>query len=80
MTRLLVLLLLAGCATTPITQGVDVPVYVKCVTTVPSVPDFEVRALRTDASEGEKFLAFARDTLKHFRYEGELSAALAGCL
>ena len=75
------LLLLAGCATAPpATIEVKVPVYVKCVTAAPVRPAFEVLALPPGASDGEKVLAIARDMPRHFKYEGHLEAAVAGCL
>ena len=43
-------------------------------------PAFAALVLPGDASEGEKVLALARDTLLHFKCEGQLEAALAGCL
>lgn len=73
-------MLLAGCATKAPTVEVKVPVYVSCVKEVPARPAFESLALPGDASDGEKVLALARDTLLHFKYEGQLEAALAGCL
>lgn len=68
-----------GCATAPPTVEVKVPVYVACAKPVPR-PVFAFPLLTSDASEGEKVIAMARDTLLHFKYEGQLEAALAGCL
>lgn len=76
----LVLALLASCAAAPATVEVKVPVHVPCVKSVPVRPAFASVALPADASEGEKVLALARDTLLHFKYEGQLEAALAGCV
>lgn len=73
------LMILAGCATAPATVEVKVPVYVPCAKAVPR-PAFEFPALPGDASEGEKVLAMARDTLLHFKYEGQLEAVVAGCV
>lgn len=72
-------LAVAGCATRPATVEVKVPVHVPCVKAVPARPAFAALALPLDASEGEKVLALARDTLLHFKYEGELEAVVAGC-
>lgn len=72
-------LLLTGCATAPPTLEVKVPVYVPCAKPVPR-PAFAFPLLTNDASEGEKVVAMARDTLLHFKYAGQLEAALAGCL
>lgn len=77
----LVLLLLPGCGTAPpVPCRVNIPVYTPCLKAVPARPAFESLALPGDASNGEKVLALARDTVQHFKYEGELEAALAGCL
>ena len=73
--------LLAGCgAAPPITQQVDVPVYVPCVKAVPARPEFEFSKLPLDATDGEKVLALARDWPRGRVYEGKLEAAIAGCL
>jgi hypothetical protein len=72
--------MLAGCATKPATVEVKVPVYVPCVTAAPPRPAFEFPVLPGDASDGEKVLAMARDTLRHFKYEAQLEAVVAGCL
>lgn len=78
--KYLLILLLAGCATHTPTVEVKVPVYVSCVKSPPVRPAFASLALPGDASEGEKVLALARDTLLHFKYEGQLEAVIAGCL
>ena len=78
--RCLLILLLAGCATKPATVEVKVPVYAPCVKSAPARPAFEFPALTKDASDGEKVLAMARDTLLHFKYEAQLEAIVAGCL
>ena len=72
-------LLLIGCATKPATVEVKVPVYAPCAKPVPR-PTFAFPLMAADASDGEKVLAMARDTLVHFKYESQLEAALAGCL
>lgn len=77
---LIPLLMLAGCAhKAPTTQEVAIPVYVPCVKEVPVKPDFEAPKLAPDASSGEKVLAIARDTPRHFKYEGQLEAVIEGC-
>lgn len=78
--KYLLLLLLAGCAAKPATQEVMIPVYTKCVVAMPIKPAFEVLKLGNGVSDGEKILAISRDTPLHFKYEGLLEAALAGCL
>jgi len=69
-----------GCASRPATLEVKVPVYVSCVKEVPVRPTFASPSLPGDASEGEKVLALARDTLLHFKYEGQLVAIITGCM
>jgi hypothetical protein len=75
------LLLLAGCASAPrpVTQTVDVPVYVPCVRAAPLRPEFEFDKLPLAAPDGEKVLALARDWPRGRKYEGELEAVIAGC-
>lgn len=83
MKKLLILALAlaaVGCATKPATVEVKVPVHVPCVKAVPARPAFAAPELPSDASEGEKVLALARDTLLHFKYESQLEAIIAGCL
>ena len=78
---ILVAALLAGCATkAPAALEVKVPVYVKCVATVPARPEFATRGLAVDASDGEKVLAIARDLPVHLKYAAQLEAVIAGCL
>jgi hypothetical protein len=78
---LIAVVLLAGCSTAPPpTQIVEVPVHTPCVTGTPVRPVYEFDKLPLDASGGEKILALARDWPVGRKYEGELEAALAGCL
>jgi hypothetical protein len=72
---------LAGCATkAPTTQEVKIPIFTPCVKMAPSRPTFATAALTPASSDGEKVLAIARDLPMHLKYEGELEAAIAGCL
>lgn len=80
LTVLTISMLVACAGPAPITQEVKIPVFTPCVKVVPTRPAFESLALPGDASNGDKVMALARDTLQHFRYEGQLEAALAGCL
>ena len=74
-------MLLAGCGTAPPpTQIVEVPVHAPCVKDDPARPDYEFEKLPLDAPAGDKVLALARDWPRGRKYEGELEAALAGCL
>ncbi len=71
-----------GCTTKPpiVTQEVKIPVAVPCITAAPARPAFEFPLLSPTATNGDKILTMARDTLLHFKYEGQLEAAIAGCL
>lgn len=71
---------LLGCgAAKPLPPEPKIPVYTSCVKDMPVKPDFEAPKLAADASKGEKVLAIARDTPRHFKYEGQLEAVIEGC-
>ncbi|OFA08839.1 hypothetical protein [Duganella phyllosphaerae] len=73
--------LLAGCGTAPpAPQTVYVPVHTPCVKNEPVAPVYKFDKLPLDAPAGAKVLALARDWLAGRKYEGELEAALAGCV
>ncbi len=73
--------LLAGCCSTPLAPvEVRVAVTVPCIKTVPERPDFEFDRLPSLASDGGKVLALARDWPRGRSHEGQLQAAIAGCL
>jgi len=73
-------LLLAGCTTAPPSPvRVEVPVMVSCIGEVPPRPAYEFDKLAKTAADGEIILALARDWLRGRKYEGELSAVIAGC-
>lgn len=77
---ILLTILLAGCAgPVPMTQRVDVPVYVPCVKERPQRPVFEFDKLDAGVSDGRKVVALARDWARGRKYEGELEAVVAGC-
>lgn len=77
---LAVVVLLAGCATTPpATVRVEVPVMVPCIGEVPPRPAYEFDKLPAMATDGEIILALAQDWPRGRKYEGELEAAIAGC-
>ena len=64
---------LAVCGSAPpITQYVNIPVYLPCVKEAPARPEFEFNKLPLDATDGEKILALARDWPRGRKYEGEL--------
>jgi len=76
--------LVAGCAAdrpVPVTQTVNVPVPVPCVSreSVPARPNYEFDKLQLSASDGEKILALGRDWPRGRAYEGELEAIIAAC-
>ncbi len=78
---LLIVVLLSGCTSAPPAPvKVNIPVFTPCVKAAPPRPAFEFPLLPATASAGEKVIAMARDTLRHFKYEGELEAVVAGCL
>lgn len=78
--QLTVVLLLAGCATTPPAPvRVEVPVMVPCIGAVPARPTYEFDQLAPTATDGEIILALARDWPRGRMYEGELEAVIAGC-
>ncbi len=78
----LLICLFAGCTAKPplVTHEVKIPVAVPCITSAPARPAFEFPVLSPRATDGDKILSMARDTLLHFKYEGQLEAAIAGCL
>lgn len=81
MKKLILVLAVAGCGSAPpAPQIVNVPTYTPCVKDVPARPEFEFGKLGLDAADGDKVLALARDWPRGRKYEGELEAAIAGCL
>ncbi|MBY0242655.1 MAG: hypothetical protein K2X55_25410 [Burkholderiaceae bacterium] len=77
---ILLVLVLAGCASAPPTiQRVEIPVYTPCVKVVPERPAFEFDKLDASASDGRKIMALVRDWLRGRKYESQLEAAIAGC-
>jgi hypothetical protein len=73
------LLGLGGCATAPVTQKVDVPVYVDCVKEVPTRPDYLTTHLTAQSTDGEKLVALAKDWAYSRIYEASLEAVVEGC-
>jgi hypothetical protein len=73
-------MLMAGCATPPPTQIVEVPVHTPCVKDVPARPAYEFDKLPLDAPAGKKVLALARDWLKGRKYEALMEATIVGCM
>ena len=76
-------LLLAGCSSpppAPALQLVEVPVFARCVKSVPQRPAYEFDQLAPAATDGEIVLALARDWPRGRKYEVELEAVVAGCI
>ena len=77
---LLVVALLAGCATThQEPQVVKAPVVVSCITDTPKRPEYETETISDTAPDGQKILALLRDWVKSRKYEGQLEATVEGC-
>ena len=72
--------LLAGCGKAPpATQIVEVPVHTPCVTDLPVAPVYEFDKLPSDASDGAKILALARDLPLGRKYEVNIVSLLISC-
>lgn len=79
---ILVLLLLAGCATTPKpgeTTTADLPIGVRCEAKAVPVPDFAVDLLPLGASPAQLFDALVIERNQRIAYEIELLAAVREC-
>ena len=80
---ILILLLLAGCATAPRNPGettkADLPIGVRCEAKAVPVPDFAVDLLPLGASDGELFDALKIERNQRIGYEIELLAAVRQC-
>jgi hypothetical protein len=82
---LLVVSLLAGCATTkPVidvqTQEVFVPIATPCKAVVPSRPDFNFDKVTKTDDVFDKTKSLLADRKLHLGYETELLAALTSCI
>lgn len=82
---IIVIVLLAGCATTQPgikveIQKVEIPVAVPCKAVVPVAPSFNFDKLTTDKDIFVKNQAMLADRLLHLGYEAELAAALSSCI
>jgi hypothetical protein len=81
LTRLITAVLLSGCsAAPPVPVRVEVPVIVPCLGALPLRPAYEFDQLASTAMDGDLILALARDWPRGRKYEGELEAAIAGCM
>ena len=78
---IVLVLMLAGCATqpTPAVVKVDVPVPVKCTITPPEKPDYAVDSLPIGADIWDKMAALRADRITRQAYEKELEAAIQSC-
>lgn len=78
--KIISILLLAGCASTPPTPvRVEIPVFTPCVKVQIAPPQYEFDKLPATATDGEIILALARDWLRGRKYESQLEATIAGC-
>ncbi len=53
---------------------------VRCISAMPSRPDYEFDKLASTATDGEIILALARDWARGREYEQWLGAIIDGCL
>lgn len=73
-------LLLAGCNTTPSAPvRVEIPVFTPCVKVQIPRPEYEFDKLSATATDGEIILALARDWPRGRAYEAQLDAIIEGC-
>jgi hypothetical protein len=77
---LLCALLLVGCETAPRLITVNVPVPIACQATEPVRPAMDTEALALDAPVDEQARAMRAEIERREGYEGELRAALRGCI
>ena len=78
---LALVLLLAGCASSPPAPvRVEIPVFTPCVKVVPQRPAYEFDKLPSTATDGEIVFALARDWVRARSYEASLEGTLIGCL
>ena len=82
---LVVVLLLAGCASTSESQQppkpieVKVPVPVPCQIEEPKMPEFSFETLTSESTIYQKVQILLADRLLHLGYEEQLRTALRGC-
>lgn len=76
-----ILIMLAGCASEPMRQVVEVkvPVIVPCLGEVPTVPVWKFDTIKTDADLFVKVDGLLIEREQRIKYEALLSAAMAGC-
>ena len=81
MRALPVMLLLAGCASTPKldVQRVEVPIPVACKAEPPARPDWAVDHLEIGSGIWRQMQALRAERQQRIGYEGELEAALKSC-
>lgn len=78
-TLLLVLLVLVGCGSNPVTQEMKIPIPVPCVTEMPRKPDYRTPKLPENATDFDKVMALLQDWVNSRKYEGLLEAGLQAC-
>lgn len=84
MMNCLLVVLVAGCATTQLPNApteTKIPVGVPCLTRdqVPMKPDFVTDAQLVARLDDQLVLTLARERLDRIEYEGRLEAVVAGC-
>lgn len=75
----LLCLLLAGCATQPRLERVEVPVPVPCRVAVPDHPVFATEGLPASAGIWEQAKALLAERQQRIAYEAKLEAAAKAC-
>ena len=80
MRAIIICLLLAGCASGPITRDISIPVQVSCVEAAPIRPIYETETIDIDAaSEFDLMMATLRDWLRSREYESRLEVQVKAC-
>ena len=81
MRTILLVMMLAGCSSSPTLPTVTrVPVPVPCVTAMPAKPDITPDAALKALSDYAMVLSLAKDRVLLRDYAGELEAILSGCV
>lgn len=75
----LLCLLLAGCATAPRVERVEIPVPVPCRVQVPEAPVWATASLAPDAGIWDQAKALLAERQQRMAYEAKLEAAARAC-
>lgn len=79
MKYIFLIIFLTGCAATPTTQVVKVPVPIVCSTPTPPKPDFCMQKLLKEDDLFVKTRCVLSDIIQHVAYEESLLTALESC-